>query len=48
MFMDGDFKVNNTLCWMWQTLIEAPIGGGGDVPIVWMVELLRELMSLIK
>ncbi len=48
MFMDKDSKINNTLCWMWQTSIEAPIGRGGDDPIVWMVESLRELMSLIK
>jgi hypothetical protein len=48
MFMDEDSKINNTLCWMWQTSIEAPIGRGGDDPIVWMVESLRELMSLIK
>jgi hypothetical protein len=48
MFMDGDYKINNTLCWMWQTSIEAPIGRDGDDPIVWMVESLKELMSLTK
>lgn len=48
MFLDGDSKINNTLCWTWQTSIKAPIGGGGDDPIVWMVESLKELMSLTK
>jgi hypothetical protein len=33
---------------MWQTSIKVPIGEGGDDPIVWMVESLRELMSLTK